>query len=199
MGTRSKLIIRRRKASSSSGSASKPDIHLWMHWDGYFEGVGDTLVNQIALILAKYSPEKVCEMIVAVDADEDGEPFDSDHLMEFLEGSVTCFFDDCDDIEYKYVLDADTMTLGGNHLGTGDKRTLSFEDIKMGKNFDDFCHDSDDADEEAEDSEEEVVASDADDAAGYLTVRALITKLQAMVKEDPNLANKRVQGDFVFN
>ena len=188
MGTRSKLIIRRRKSS-------KPDIHLWMHWDGYFAGVGDTLVNQIALMLAKYSPEKVCEMIVAVDADEDGEPFDSDHLMEFLEGSVTCFFDDCDDIEYKYVLDADAETLVGKHLGTGDIRRLTFEDIKMGKNFDDFCHDDSD---EADDSDEEDEVATTDGLTG-LTVTALIAQLQKMVKENPKLADKRVQGDFVFN
>jgi hypothetical protein len=162
MGTRSKLIIRRRKSS-------KPDIHLWMHWDGYFEGVGNTLANQIALMLAKYSPEQICETIIAADANEDGEPFDSSHLMEFLEGSVQCFFNDCDDIEYEYVLDADTMTLAGSHC-SGGTRKLSFANIGMGMNFDDFC---------------------SDDEEDNLTVDELIVKLQKIVKHSPTPFNKR--------
>ncbi len=178
MGTRSKLIIRRR-------SSSKPDIHLWMHWDGYFDGVGNDLVNQITLMLAKYSPEKIREMIIAAHADEDGEPFDPDHLIEFLEGSIKYFFNDCDDIEYKYILDADYQTLVGKHCCTGDIRCLTFEDMKMGKNFDDFSYDSDD--DVVEDSDEEEAA-----VQGHMTVKALIAQLQKIVKENPAFGKKRV-------
>lgn len=186
MGTRSKLIIRRKAVSSKSG-ASKPDIHLWMHYDGCFDCVGNDLVNQIVVLLAKYRPERIQEMISALDLDDDAEStFDSSDLVELLEGSAMYAFNDCDDIEYKYVLDTDTQTLVGKHCGTGDVRRLTFDDMKMGKNFDDFCYDSD-----AED--------DDDGLTDGLTVTAFIAMLQKMVKENPKLANKRVQGDIVFN
>jgi hypothetical protein len=92
-------------------------------------------------------------MIIDLDLDDDApSTFDPTEFMELLEGSAMYAFNDCDDIEYKYVLDADALTLVGKHCGTGDIRRLTLEDIKMGKNFNDFCSDSD-----AEDSDDEEV------------------------------------------
>lgn len=178
MGTRSRLIIRRKNK----------EIRLWMHWDGYFEGVGNDLVDQVKKLLEKYTAKQICEMIETLYIDYDGETetFDESKLVDFIEGTVTYANDMCDDVEYTYTLDANKRILIGKSDGTNDVRVLSFVDIKAGKTFNDFvCPDSDDEYEPSSDDEKELSKTN-------MTVSQLITALQKGLAANPELVDEYV-------
>ena len=98
MGTRSRLIIYR---------SSKRPIYLWMHWDGYFSGVGNDLCEQIKLLLEKYTLEQIHTMLDALDLKKahDYQDFKTKDLIAFIEGKTEYEYDDCDDIAYEYEFD----------------------------------------------------------------------------------------------
>jgi hypothetical protein len=127
MGTRSRLIIYRRTG---------PPIYLWMHWDGYFSGVGDDLCKQIKLLLEKYTIEQIHTMLDALDLKkvEEYQDFKTEDLIAFIEGKTTYGYDDCSDIAYEYELDFTDKSLSGKGYEDDEEveRTLKFEQIKYG-------------------------------------------------------------------
>lgn len=126
MGTRSRLIIYR---------ASKRPIYLWMHWDGYFSGVGNDLCEQIKLLLEKYTVEQINTMLDALDLKkvEDYQHFKTEDLIAFIEAKTTYGYDDTDDIEYEYKLDFTRGFLSAiSHEGI---KTFTLAHIKSGMNF----------------------------------------------------------------
>lgn len=130
MGTRSKLIIKR---------FTKKDIHLWMHWDGYFDGVGNWLVAEIATLLKKYTPEYIQTLLESLDIIDivDGQDFQVKDLIPFIEGKTTYGNDECDDIEFLYKLNFVEQTFIGSDTAD-DIRALSFAQIKTGTNMSDM-------------------------------------------------------------
>jgi hypothetical protein len=98
MGTRSRILLRR---------SSKPHIFLWIHWDGYLEGVGRSLCKQIQSLLSKYTSQQVAEMIESLDVENtDGyQCFNVNELTDFVEGQTSYMNDECDDIQYEYSVD----------------------------------------------------------------------------------------------
>lgn len=133
MGTRSRLLIHR---------VSKPTIYLWMHWDGYFDGVGAWLCEQIKLLLAKYTIPEIQTMLDALDlgtySAEDYQSFKVKDLIPFIEGKTTYKNDFCDDIMYEYELDFSKQTLIGKGPDGGERdvvRALSFDQMKAGADF----------------------------------------------------------------
>jgi hypothetical protein len=129
MGTRSRLVIRRNRAS-------KKTIYLWMKWDGYFSGVGTWLCSELKKLLETYTIPEIRRMIDALDIadDEDGQRFNPKDLIPFLEGKTEYKNDPCDDIEYEYILDADLGTFVGEHYD--ECYMLHFDQILAGKDFD---------------------------------------------------------------
>jgi hypothetical protein len=129
MGTRSKLLIVRKH---------KPDIHLWMRCDGYFNGVGDDICNQLKALLEKYPFGTILEMVNALDLEdeEEGQDFNPNTLIAFLEGAIVYHNDTCDDVEYEYTLNFDHQTFSGkgydNFIEEKATRSLLFEQIKSG-------------------------------------------------------------------
>jgi hypothetical protein len=125
MGTRSRLVIYR------SRSGKKP-FYLWMHWDGYFSGVGDWLCAQIKLLLEKYSVEQIETMLEALElTDTDNyQCFKTEDLIPFIEGKTSYGNDMCDDIEYEYRLDFHRGTFIG--MGHDETRSLHLDQIRVG-------------------------------------------------------------------
>jgi hypothetical protein len=64
MGTRSRLIIRRR---------AKRDICVWVHWDGYFSSAGNDICEQIAVLLQRH-PEGIEALADAIKVAYHGTP-----------------------------------------------------------------------------------------------------------------------------
>jgi hypothetical protein len=180
MGTRSRLIIRRKTK----------EIRLWMHWDGYFDGVGNDLVKQVKKLLEKYTAKQICNMIetLVIDYEGDTETFDQNQLADFIEGKVTYANDMCDDVEYTYTLDANRRILIGKSDGTNDVRILSFVDIKAGKMFDNFV--SPDSDDEYEPTSEE--DDEKELSKTNMTLSQLIAALQKGLEMNPELADEYV-------
>jgi hypothetical protein len=128
MGTRSRVIIHRR---------SKAPIRLWIHYDGYFSGVGDELCEQVKLLLEKYTVEQVETMLAALDLKEAEayQNFKTEDLIAFIEGKTEYANDECGDIAFEYQLDfTGNYFSGEGHSGDcGEvKRTLTLEQIKAG-------------------------------------------------------------------
>jgi hypothetical protein len=129
MGTRSRLLIRR---------PGKRTINLWMHWDGYFSGVGTALCKQLLELLTKYTLAQITDMVLALDvkdldADE-GQNFDTGDLIPFIEGKKIYKDDLCEDIQFEYILDFYAQTLTGhNRYEDGTNYTLSFTEILAGQ------------------------------------------------------------------
>lgn len=101
MGTRSRIILLRK---------TKSDVHLWMHWDGYFAGQGNELCNQLRLLLSKYSNMELDSMLEALDIEDldlstESQNFSAEFLSDFMEGHVSYKNDECNDIEYEYIVD----------------------------------------------------------------------------------------------
>lgn len=126
MGTRSRLVIHR--------GFKKPAM-LWMHWDGSFEGVGSWLCREIKNLLQKYSVEQVETMLEALELTytDSYQCFKTEDLIPFIEGKTAYKIDDCDDFEYEYMLKFESCTLVGTHIGRGETRVLSFDQILAGK------------------------------------------------------------------
>ena len=128
MGTRSRLIIKRR---------TKPTIYLWSHWDGYLTGAGTRLCEQLKLLLEKYSVAELIAKIEALDLEESPycQDFKPDDLMKFIEGECEYLIDKCDDIEYTYKIDLfrEFIKVTGSCVITA----LSFDDIKAGRLLED--------------------------------------------------------------
>ena len=139
MGTRSRLIINRR--------VKKP-IYLWMHWDGYFDGVGLWLCNELKALMEKYSISEIKTMIYAIDMEDNTtcQSFKTNDLIPFIEGKTKYKNDTCDDIEYEYTLDIDLGTFAGS--GHDKTRILWLDQIRTGM---DFNSDVDESHERASD------------------------------------------------
>lgn len=128
MGTRSRLIIRRRNRSH---------IYLWMHWDGYFSGQGTTLCKQMQQLLANYSREELNELVDALQLEDTEyyQSFSGEHLSAFLEGTKVFANDTCDDVEYEYILDCAKGYLSGISLNNDIIFTLTFPQLQNGLTF----------------------------------------------------------------
>lgn len=147
MGTRSRLIIYR------SHSGKKP-FYLWMHWDGYFSGVGDWLCVQIKRLLEKYSIPEINAMLDTLEVKEsDSHNFNTDDLIPFIEGKTAYGNDMCDDIEYEYRLDFHNGTFEGS--GHDETRVLRLDQIRAGKQIS-----SEDTDDDTDTKEDETAAYD---------------------------------------
>lgn len=142
MGTRSRLVIKR--------SIGKP-IHLWMHWDGYFNGVGDWLCNQIRLLMTEYTQVQIADYledlgdIPDIEGDEATDSrgyqnFNTEHLIPFIEGKILYKNDECVDFQYEYILDFVDKTFTGIHVGV-EERELTFQKIMDGVNISQYSSD----------------------------------------------------------
>lgn len=122
MGTHSRIRIIRRNSN---------DILLWQHWDGYLEGVGDDLCQQIKKLLEKYSIQELLEMVENI---EEGETeFETTMLVDLFTNKVNVQFDECDDIEFEYILDLQNEKLLVNWiLNDYTLLKLKFDMIKNG-------------------------------------------------------------------
>jgi hypothetical protein len=111
MGTRSRIVIRRYTV---------PNIHLWMHWDGYFAGQGDRICEELARLLRNYSfislQSKVEEMTVENLPEDECQEFSGELLADFIEGNTIFKNDTCDDIEYEYMIDFKKGLLLAKHF-----------------------------------------------------------------------------------
>jgi hypothetical protein len=128
MGTRSRLQIKRY---------TKKDIYLWIHFDGYFDGVGRSVCEQVKLLLEKYTPAQVQEMVEALDVHEATKfaDFRTEDLIPFIEGKTDYTNNECDDIEFHYTLDFKAGTFKG--AGWDDIRGLMLCQIQAGMTFSD--------------------------------------------------------------
>lgn len=132
MGTRSRLQIRR---------PSKSTIYLWMHWDGYFDGVGVWLCEQVRRLLETYAIPEIQTMLESLDLEETTgyQCFNTDDLIPFIKGETAYKNDPCDDIMYEYILDFSKQTFVGVDVGFGSREDttleLSFDQIKSGVDF----------------------------------------------------------------
>jgi hypothetical protein len=104
MGTRSRILLRR---------SSKPTIFLWIHYDGYLEGVGRSLCAQLRTLLSKYSSKQITLMLEQMDVyhTDEYQSFNVEELVAFVEGSTSYKSDECDDIEYEYIVDFEKEVL----------------------------------------------------------------------------------------
>jgi hypothetical protein len=109
-----------------------------MHWDGYWDGVGDWLCHQLKLLLAKYTPEQAQEMVEALEMKElafmEGQAFKTEDLIPFLEGKKEYKNDACDDIQYQYTLNFKAGTLIGENVNV-ETRALMLSQIHAGMMF----------------------------------------------------------------
>jgi hypothetical protein len=100
MGTRSRIVIRRY---------NNPNIHLWMHWDGYFEGQGDSICKELMKLMSKYSTISLQSRLEEMDIQDlesnEMQNFSGEMLSDFVEGKIEFKNDPCDDVEYEYILD----------------------------------------------------------------------------------------------
>ncbi len=100
MGTRSRIIIHR---------STKPNIYLWMHFDGYLDGQGRDLCSQLKSLLSKFSPEQLQVMVDELDIPNidprDHQSFNAIHFGDFIEGKKLYKQDHCNDVEYEYHID----------------------------------------------------------------------------------------------
>ena len=147
MGTSSRLVIARRNSA---------DINFWIHWDGYFSGVGNDLCEQLKVLLEKYTVEQIIEMLEALSLEEEGQNFNTSDLIPFIEGKVSCCEDLCEEFLYLYALDFEEGTLSAraNHLDIEEE--LDFEQIRKGEVFSSSDEDGEESEaEEDEENEEE--------------------------------------------
>jgi hypothetical protein len=135
MGTRSRIVIRHR---------GKADIYLWRAHDGYFSGVGADLCKQIRALLEKYILAQIRDMLNGLEveplADDEGQSFEVEDLIPFIEGEKIYKDDRSEHINYEYVLDFDSQTLtGSEHRSLTPPYTLSFTEILAGQTMTDGC------------------------------------------------------------
>lgn len=129
MGTRSRVVIK---------SESKKDIILWIQYDGYLEGVGDSLCRNMQKLLEKYTVEQLEKMgknIKPKSLHEDNvEYFKVENLVPMFEGTYVPFQDECDDYAYEYVIDMTKEYVGFRLVYTQLDILLiiNFSDIKNG-------------------------------------------------------------------
>lgn len=128
MGTRSRVVLK---------SIAKKPITLWIHFDGYLEGVGDSLCREMRKLLEKYTLEQLEVMafnIIPQPLEDDVSGFVVDNLVPMFEGTYVPFQDECEDYAFEYVID---MVRGhvGTRLDYGDSNiflVIKFDDIKNG-------------------------------------------------------------------
>jgi len=137
MGTRSRVIIK---------SESKKDIVLWIQYDGYLEGVGDSLCQNMRKLLDKYTVEQLKKMASNIkpkslhddDYNDDNvvvaEYFKVDNLAPMFEGTYVPCHDESDDYAYEYVIDMTKEHVGFRLVYTQLDILLiiNFADIKNG-------------------------------------------------------------------
>lgn len=123
MGTRSRVILKR---------TTKPDIYLWMHWDGYWEGQGGNLCESLRQLLETYTPQDLETMLEALHVSNlgsDYQCFCGTKLADFLLGNTVFKNDDCNDIEYEYVIDIRQETIRGQRFDDP-VYTLTFDQLR---------------------------------------------------------------------
>jgi hypothetical protein len=189
MGTRSRLVIFRKY---------KKEIRLWMHWDGYFDGVGNDLAEQVKTLLEKYSYEQIVEMIESINIDDESSDFSTfkqTDLVLFIEGKTDYSHNNCDDVEYTYTLDIYKQMLYGRHDGTNDLRGIPFSRIRDGKNFSD-CIDTHMPTRKVNVFPvAPLVEPHLVEPEQSLTVKDLVEILQRQIDADPSFADVSVYHD----
>ena len=127
MGTRSRILLVRKNAK---------DVYLWQHWDGYLEGVGSDVCDEIKRLLQIYSTSQLQELIEGIE--EGLETFSTQKLKDVIENNIKVEYDECDDIEYEY-----TINIYEEYLGVSLSKSwlikLPLELIKQGYKFTDIC------------------------------------------------------------
>ncbi len=126
MGTHSRIVIKRRQSN---------DIFLWQHWDGYLDGVGNSLCEQIKILLEKYSIQELLQMVENINEGQD--VFETSMLEDVFTNKVNIQFNDCQDIQYEYIIDLENQKLLAKH-GEYTVLKLNFEMIKNNINFSDI-------------------------------------------------------------
>lgn len=94
MGTRSRIIIMRPQTKT---------IYLWQEYDGYLDGVGDRLCDQLRILFGKYDIVELREMVEKIE--EGNDIFETQMLSDIFEKKKEVKFDYSDDINYEYVVD----------------------------------------------------------------------------------------------
>jgi hypothetical protein len=162
-----------------------------MHWDGYFDGVGNELVAQMKTLLEKYSAAQIEEMIEKLDIDYESSSFSTfiqSDLAAFIEGREKYANNPCEDVEYTYTIDANKDILKGRHCGTHDIRELSFNDILADKNFTNLANDDSDDESAVKKSVEPKISN-----IPYMSTSGLIAILQKEIEKNPKLADEPVR------
>lgn len=134
MGTRSILLIRR---------PLKKVLALWTHYDGYFDGVGKTICDQLRLLLTKYTFEQLVALSEHWEVCCDGPKWDAEHLMVSWEGLRVFSHDPCLDFQFRYTIDLrgkGWVSGRDNRNASKDVITLSFDEIARGVDFSDYIY-----------------------------------------------------------
>jgi hypothetical protein len=138
--------------------------------DGYFEGAGNSLCEQVKLLLEKYSAEEIKTMLEALDLEDhtgsEVQHFKTEDLIGFIEGKIIYKHDEDGDTDYVYDLDFRHKYMYGKDEGDNDYEcSLTFDEIKAGVNLTDrvdMAH-TDRADEEDEEDDEDNEDEDEDE------------------------------------
>jgi predicted nuclease with TOPRIM domain len=127
MGTRSRVLIVRE---------NKANVYLWQHWDGYLEGVGSELCNQMKKLLEKYNTILLKEMVENIE--EGIETFSTEMLNDIIENNVKVQYDKCDDIEYEYIININEEYVGVKFHNNDWLVKLPFALVRQGYKFTDI-------------------------------------------------------------
>ena len=127
MGTRSRIVIK---------TESEKDTILWVQYDGYLEGVGDSLCQNMKKLLEKYTVEQLKKMAVDIKPKSSHfvTGFNVDNLVHMFEGTYVPFQDESDDYAYEYVIDMTKEHIGFRlvYVQLDILLIIKFSDVKNG-------------------------------------------------------------------
>jgi hypothetical protein len=106
-----------------------------MHWDGYFSGQGDRLCAQLRRLLQKYSTASLQAMVDNLPMEDAySQNFSAEYFEDFIEGRTDYKNDECEDIEYEYIVDFSKGLLIADAVNHDQKFVVLFSSIQDGFN-----------------------------------------------------------------
>ena len=129
MGTRSRIIIHRKGIKS---------FRMWIHYDGYFDGVGKDMCIVLAKLLSEgYDLETLVNNVVEGTDDIETIGFNADHVREVLLGTRHPPSDSCRDVAYTYHI-YDSYVSGSSC--DMERVTISERGLRLGETFADYTY-----------------------------------------------------------